>query len=115
MYEDMDVANYIIELYLDKGKTINAHILQKELYKANEHYLRYTGTSLVVGEFKNNATNSYLESVYRNFRHLNNNPIKSVVPYITMDLDGNLFISDYTNDVLDKQDRVLLKQVCCDF
>lgn len=115
MYEDMDVANYIIELYLDKGKTINVQILQKELYKANEHYLRYTGASLVVGEFKNNVVNPYLKSVYRNFRHLNNNPIKSAVPYLTMDLDGNLFISDYSNDVLDKQDRVLLKQVCCDF
>lgn len=114
MYNDMDVANYIIELYLDAGKTINVYILQKELYKANEHYLRYIGTPLVVGEFKNNATNSYLEGVYRNFRHLNKNPIKSVVPYLTMDLDGNLFISDYSSDVLDEQDRMELKQVCCD-
>ena len=115
MYNDMDVANYIIELYLDKGKIINGHILQEELYKANEHYLRNVGISLVVGEFKNSTTNPYLESVYRNFRHLINNPIKSVVPYLTRDLAGNLFISDYSNDVLDEQDRMELKQVLCDF
>ena len=105
MYENMDVANYIIFKCNELGIEVNNLKLQKLLYYANMYSLYKTESALTKERFQKWKFGPVSPKVYFTFRHLGKHNIQEPVSSIELDKAGHLRIKEFDENTIADKDK----------
>lgn len=116
LYDPMDIANYLVVLAKENGKTITNLKLQKILYFVNAKYLvDNQGTPLMKEKFQRWAYGPVMYNVYSSFRDRGADPIEETVGTFELN-QTNPFASKFkpfNEDEIDDGVKSVTKYVFC--
>lgn len=103
-YHIMDVANYLVQHFIDKGTPITNLFLNKMLYYLQADSLRLTGEPLIEDDFEKWGHGAMSSTVFSNFKSCGAAPIVHDMYYVHIDDDGKWHLRKPINRRLQTED-----------
>lgn len=107
-YNVMDVANYVIQHFIDSKHPIPNLLLIKMLYYLQADSLRLNGETLFNEQIEKWGYGPMIPDIYSNFKSYGAAPIASTMEYVLLDNDGSWKLINPTDRTLAPQDTRMI-------
>lgn len=110
-YNVMDVANYVVQHFIDKEHPIPNLLLLKILYYLQANSLKENNTPLFEEAIEKWGYGPVIPEVYSNFRAYGAAPITSTIRYVEVNTDGSWRLIDPEKRKLENQDTLQIEEL----